>query len=133
MPKFRERPKEIEAILWDGTDEALAAVERLTGQTDLALGLSDSLAADGPEGPSVVRLGWWIVKDGAGVRGYPPERFAKRYEAMSDPDGVSEAMIEAGARALACQPWDTVASNFKARLRAQARLCIEAALAVHEQ
>jgi hypothetical protein len=88
VPKFRERPKEVEAIRWDGTHKALAAIERLTGQTDI-LGPGESLTVDGPEGPSVVRLGWWVVKGDAGVRGCPPERFAKRYEeapAPSRPD-----------------------------------------------
>lgn len=83
MPKFRERPKEIEAIQWDGSSEALAAIEKLTGQTDLR-GPGDSLTVDGPEGPLVVRLGWWAVKGDAGVRGCPPQHFAKRYEAIPD-------------------------------------------------
>jgi hypothetical protein len=79
VTKFRERPREVEAVLWDGTDEALSAIEKLTGQTDLR-GPGDSLTVDGPSGPSVVRLGWWVVRDENGGRGCPPERFAERYE-----------------------------------------------------
>jgi hypothetical protein len=81
MPKFRELPKEVEAILWDGSPGALAAIERLTGQTDLR-GPGDSLTVDGPEGPSAVRLGAYVVMDSNGVHGCPPERFVKRYEAI---------------------------------------------------
>lgn len=78
MPKFRERPKEVEAVLWDGTDEALTAIEKLTGETDIR-GPGSSLTVDGLDGPSVVRLGWWVVKD-VGSYGYSPERFALFYE-----------------------------------------------------
>ena len=89
MPKFRKKPVVIEAVQWDGTDEAFEQVKQLAGSTfvDRHRHVDDlgnryqTLNIPTLEGDMDANIGDWIIR---GVKGevYPckPDIFEQTYE-----------------------------------------------------
>lgn len=84
--KVRKKPVVVEAELYDGSKESIAAVLRLSeGQAVLAY--SDHLVIKTLEGNHRANMGDWIIKGIAGEL-YPckPDIFEKTYELVEEED-----------------------------------------------
>ena len=87
MAKYRKRPVEIDAIIWDGTERSLAVVEEWAADTDRTISMSNrALFIDTLEGTMRGNVGDWIIRGVAGEI-YPckPDIFEATYE-LVEPD-----------------------------------------------
>ena len=79
--KFRKKPVIIEAILWDGSQEAVEQLAELTNQVGFGAPEDGGIIISTLEGKMRASLGDWIIQ---GVNGefYPckPDIFAATYE-----------------------------------------------------
>lgn len=81
MPKFRKKPVVIEAVQWDGSQEAIELLAELTHNPGFACAAQEAIIIPTLEGKMRADKGDWIIK---GVKGelYPckPDIFASTYE-----------------------------------------------------
>jgi hypothetical protein len=79
--KFRKKPVVIEAVQWDGTQNAIEELGTLTGNVGFYPSLNRSIIIPILEGDMTASLGDWIIK---GIKNefYPckPDIFAQTYE-----------------------------------------------------
>ena len=94
--RYRSIPAEVEAILWDGTNDD--EVKRLIGFEDAWLfgphknGREAEIWVDKSDAWITIRAPWWIIREPDGIGFYPcdPAVFAQRWQPVTEPADIEQ-------------------------------------------
>lgn len=77
--RYKRRPVEVDAVLWNGSEGAREELEKMLGGPSL-IGEKGLISIAGVTIP----FGLWIIRTASGsVRAYPPKEFEARFEPVA--------------------------------------------------